>query len=218
MDNQSDFVFLMERVAQKHNPLQEGEYIVLQTRSKNLRLHPLHRGFDWRKAKSFCEFENMASDFNHYSERVVHQGKLHHINCDGVATKLSFEQDWKIGEDYYNARFAQDADCEIKVCDCSYPVFWSFRSVIARNGETRLDWLPITCLVEDFGREINYCPNCNISLEPEEVEEEEDCEEVPALCQGCSYYNTDSPIPCAVHPSGIDEEVEFCPDYWSQQI
>jgi hypothetical protein len=220
MDTQSDFVFLMERVAQKFNPLQEGEYIVLQTRTKNLRLYPLHRGFDWREAKSFCDFENMASDFNHYSERVVYQGKLHHVNDEGGATKVSFEQDWKILEEYFIARFTPDADCEIEVCDCSYPVFYSYRSVVARNGETNQVWLPITCLENDFGREITYCPNCTISLGPEEIEEEEDSwfdwEEVPTVCIGCSYYNINSPIPCTVHPLGIDAEVEVCPDYWQQ--
>jgi hypothetical protein len=216
MDTQADFIFLQERVAEKFNRLQDGEYLVIQTRSKNLRLHPLHRGFDYKKAKSFCEFENLASDYNHYSERVVHQGKLHHIDCDGLPTKLSLEQDWKIGEHYYNARFAEDADCEIEVCNCSYPVFWSFRSVLARNGATSQTWLPITCLVDDFGREINRCPNCNISLEPEEVEDDDCCEEVPDTCVGCRYYNSDDLLTCAIHPLGVDETVEVCPDYSPQ--
>lgn len=221
MDTEADFIFLNERVAEKFNPFQEGEYLVIQVSSGNLRLYALHRGFDYRVARSFCEFENLSSDYSTYSIRVVQQGKLHYVNGNGLPTQQSKEQDWKILEHYYNARSASDADCEIKVCNCSYPVFWSDRTIIARDGETRQVWLPTTCLIEDFGREINYCPNCNMTLveEIEEVEtepEEGDCQEVPDTCVGCSYYNSDSLITCAIHPSGIDEGVEVCPDYWSQ--
>ncbi len=216
MDTQADFIFLIERVADKFNPLQNGEYLVIQICAQSLRLHPLHRGFDYLAARSFCEFENLSSD---YSIRIVQQGKLHHVNASGLPTQQSKEQDWKIHEHYYNARFSPETDCDIEVCNCSYPVFWSDRSVIARDGETRQAWLPVTCLVEDFGREVNYCPNCNSTLveevEPEEVEDE-DCEEVPTACVGCRYYNSDSLLACAIHPLGVDETVEICPDY-SQQ-
>ncbi len=102
MDTQEDFVFLNDRVADKFNPYQEGEYLVIQTRN-GWRLHPLHRGFDYRTAKSFCDTENMGSDYSHYSVRIIHQGKLHRVDWDGAATEPSREQDWKIEEEYYNA-------------------------------------------------------------------------------------------------------------------
>jgi hypothetical protein len=211
MDSKEDFTFLLEHKAEKFNPFQEGEYLVIQTRSKNLRLHALHRGFDYRKARSFCEMENMASDYNHYTERVVYQGKLHHVDDDGQATKLSSEQNWLIHEQFYNARFVENLDCQIEVCACSYPVFWSWEGVDS-NAEPRV-WSATTCLVDDFGRKVTHCPNCHISLEPEEVEEEDDCEEVPAPCVSCGFYNSDSLVACAIHPLGLDEQVEVCADY-----
>lgn len=111
MDTKEDFVFLLECVAEKFNLYQEGEYLVIQARN-GWRLHPLHRGFDYRTAKRFCEFENLGSDYNHFSVRIIHQGKLHRVDSDSSPTELSHVQDWKIAEDYYNARYIERLDCE----------------------------------------------------------------------------------------------------------
>lgn len=220
MDSEADFVFLNERVAEKFNPLQEWEYIVIQTRSSNLRLTPLHRGFDYQKAKSFCEMENMGSDYHHYTVRVVHQGILYHVGDNGLATRVSKEQNWEIKQSYYDARFTEDQDCEIEVCSCTYPVFWSWRQVPGAGGQMVRDWRPVTCLAEDYEREVNHCPNCNqplLSLLEEDIdppgEDEDDWwdwEEVPETCKGCKYYNLNSEISCAIHPSGVEEN---CKDY-----
>ncbi|OKH31741.1 hypothetical protein NIES2101_41305 [Calothrix sp. HK-06] len=215
MDTQEDFVFLNDRVAEKFNPYQEGEYLVVQTRS-GWRLHPLHRGFDYRAANKFCEMENLGSDYSHYSVRVVHQGKLHCVDWEGAATKPSKEQDWKIHEEYYNARYKDNLDCEIETCDCSYPVFWNYGTRIL-NGEASEVWRPITCLVEDHGREIDNCPNCNTRLgnSPEDEEDEEYWDDMPPVCEGCRYYySADNSIVCAVHPQGPDDDY-ICSD-WEQ--
>lgn len=211
MDTKEDFVFLLEHVAERFNPYQEGEYLVIQTRS-GWRLYPLHRGFDYARAKSKCDMENMGSDYNHYSVRIIHQGKLHHVDWDGVATEPSKEQDWKIHEEYYNARYVEDLDCEIEVCKCSYPVFWNWKSCVNSDGEATTDWHPITCLVNDHGREIENCPNCRTRLiEEEEDYEEEEYSSLPDTCIGCKYYSDNYIMACAVHPYGPDKDI--CPDW-----
>ncbi|BAZ18792.1 hypothetical protein NIES4071_106770 (plasmid) [Calothrix sp. NIES-4071] len=214
MDTKEDFVFLLEHAVERFNPYQEGEYLVVQTRS-GWRLHPLHRGFDYRTAKSFCELENMGSDYNHYSVRIIQQGKLHYVDCDGAATKLSKEQDWKIHEDYYNARYVENSECDIEVCSCSYPVFWSYKTCFNSDKEAVEVWHPVTCLVNDNDREIENCPNCGARLIEEDEEdeswEEEYWEEAPEPCKGCKYYGSDSPLLCAVHPYGPVNDI--CPDY-----
>lgn len=216
MDTKADFLFLLEHVADKFNPFQDGEYLVIQVRSKNLRLRPLHRGFDYQEARSFCDFENLANDYSTYGLRIMHNGKLHHVDGDGLATTQSKEQQWLIHEDYYNARFVDNLDCEIEVCDCSYPVFWSFSSgnPIFESNQV---WQPITCLIDDSGREIDSCPNCGTALieEMEEETEEEDGEQVPSACVGCQYYNSGGLLTCTIHPLGA--EGEDCPDY-SQHV
>jgi hypothetical protein len=213
MDTKEDFSFLLEHVAEKFNPYQEGEYLIIQTRS-GWRLHPLHRGFDYRAAKSFCDMENMGSDYSHYSVRIIHQGKLHRVDWDGAPTEPSKEQDWKIAEDYYNARYIERLDCEIEVCKCSYPVFWNYKSYTNSYGEGATKWRPITCLVEDHGREIDSCPNCGARLIEEDEDEsweEEFWEEAPSPCKGCSYYSGESSLLCTVHPYGLVDDI--CPDY-----
>ncbi|BAZ18964.1 hypothetical protein NIES4071_108490 (plasmid) [Calothrix sp. NIES-4071] len=221
MDTSYDFAFLVRRVADKFNPYQEGEYIVIQTRSKSIRRIALHRGFDYRAAKQFCELENLGSDYNHYSVRIINQGKLHHVNYDGAVGKLSKEQDWKIAEEYYNARYVEDLDCEIEICDCSYPIFWNHKSITTLTGESVTDWLPVTCLIDDNGRDISCCPNCGAEFfeDDDYVEEEFDEEEnmyidTPEYCLGCSYFHGKRFV-CAVHPEGIEESI--CKD-WEKKL
>lgn len=170
----------------------------------------------------------MGSDYSHHTVRVIHEGKLYRVDSSGNPTEISKEQNWQVHPDYYNARYVQQQDCEIEsCCECSYPVFWSWRNVHGAGGTTVRDWRAVTCLVEDSGREVFKCPNCRFPLLVEEEswtegcnEEEEtdddwfDWEEIPDTCKGCAYYNTNSRISCAVHPSGA--ESEMCPD-WSPE-
>jgi hypothetical protein len=157
--------------------------------------------------------ESLGSDYNHYSVRIIHQGKLHCVDSDGAATEPSKEQDWKINEDYYNARYVDDLDCEIEMCDCSYPIFWSHKSFTDLNGEAVTDWCSITCLIDDHGRDINCCPNCGAEFFEQEDGEEEDekYSSAPDTCIGCKYYSDNYVMACAVHPYGPDDDI--CPDY-----
>lgn len=221
MDTQEDFLFLEQCIAEKYNPLTEGEYIVIQTRTGSWRLHPLHRGFSYWQADRFAELENLGSDYCHYSVRILHNGKLHKVDTNGYPTEVAKEQDWQVHQQYYDARYVENQDCDIHTCLCSYPVFWHWRDVPGAYGQTVRDWRSVTCIVEDYGREINHCPNCNqplLSLLEEDIdppgEDEDDWwdwEETPETCQGCQYYNTNSQVACAVHPFGTEDE--YCPDY-----
>lgn len=208
MDTKQDFEFLNEYVAERYNLYSEGEYIVIQTWYKSIRLRPLHRGFDFACANSFCEFENLGSDYNHYSLRINHQGKLHHVSGNGAPTIKSREQDWKVAANYLQAHYDRNSDGEIKVCGCSYPFFWQFKTYINKHGEGAVIAYPVTCLMDDHSREIDNCPNCNARL----IEEEEDSwDEAPETCKGCKYYSDNYFMPCAVHPYGLDEDI--CSDW-----
>jgi hypothetical protein len=211
MDTKEDFEFLHAYVAEKFNPYDEGEYIVIQTWSKSIRLRALHRGFDYRAAKSFCELENLGSDYNHYSLRIVYQGKLHHVDFDGAPTIKSREQDWKVAADYLQVHYDRNLDGEIEVCNCSYPVFWALKTYINQHGEGADKLIPVTCLIEDHGRDIDCCPNCSARLIEEEDDSEDIWEEAPDTCKGCKYYSDNYFVPCAVRPYGPDDAI--CPDY-----
>ncbi len=226
MDTQADFAFLTEAVAEKFNPLLEGEYLVIQLHSGNLQLKPLHRGFDYFAARTFSELENLGSDCITYVVRLMQQGKLHHVDGAGRATQQSREQNWIIHCNYNNSSLEQNSDlaCELEACRCSYPICWSLKNIGFRDIHIQY-WSATTCLVEDYGAEIETCPNCGTSLidetEPEEEAEPEpncdDCEdweEVPTVCVGCRYYNGDGYLVCTIHPTGVEEET--CPDHWQQ--
>lgn len=225
MDNQEDFLFLQEHITERFNPLAEGEYIVIQTRTGSWRLHPLLRTFSYWQAENRCNMENMGADYSHYSVRIVQDGKLHRVDMNGYASQLSKEQDWQIQQEYWNARYIDKDDCEIETCPCSYPVFWSWRQVSGAGNQMVRDWRPVTCLVQDHEREVRHCPNCNAPLlslldediDPPDTEDEADWwdwEEVPEMCKGCQYYNDNHYISCTIHPNGAEEEV--CPDYCPQ--
>jgi hypothetical protein len=214
MDNPDDFVFLLEEVANRFNPYLQDEYLVIQTRSGNLSLHALHRGFDYQVARDFAEMENLGSDYNHYSVRVMHNGKLHCVDSSGNPTTLSREQDWKIHSDYPTAFLTDERECGIEVCECSYPTFWGWGNTINSQGEAVEVWRAVTCLEGDNGREIDTCPNCGISLTSEdelEADDGWDWEQIPEVCTGCKYYAYLDEIVCALHPFGA--EGDFCPDY-----
>ena len=121
MDTKEDFKFLIGSIAEQYNPYQEGEYLVMQSCSGNLRLTPIYRSFDYRAAEKFREIENLGSDYQYYVTRVVHEGKLYYVDKNGAAISPSYEQDWKIHEEYYNARFVEELDCEnfsMRTGDC----------------------------------------------------------------------------------------------------
>lgn len=221
MDNQEDFLLLEEHIAERFNPLQEGEYIVLQTRTGSWRLHPLLRTFSYWQAENRCSMENMGADYSHYSVRIVQDGKLHRVDMNGYANQLSKEQDWQIQQEYWNARYVEKADCEIETCRCSYPVFWSWRQVLGAGSQMVRDWRALTCLVQDHGRMVSKCPNCEAPLlvdEDNDPQNEEDCwfgwDHAAEMCGDCKYFNF-SFAGCAVHPFGV--EGETCPDYSREQ-
>jgi hypothetical protein len=214
MDSPDDFVFLLEEVANRFNPLYEGEYLVIQVRSGNRRLYALHRGFNYQIAKDFAEMENLGSDYNHYTIRIIHNGKLHHVDASGHPTTESREQDWKIDSTYSHYPYlTEDRDCGIEVCECSYPVFWSWRSTNDSQGQPEEIWQAVTCLSQDHGRVVTLCPNCQRPLvEVEDYEEDWNFYfPIPETCVGCKYYAHTYEIVCALHPKGI--EGNFCPDY-----
>lgn len=221
MDNNEEFLFLNPKIAERVNPLQEGEYIVIQTRLGHWRLCPLIRSFSYWEAKSFCDGENMGADYSHYSIRIVHEEKLHRVDINGYPAQISKEQDWQVHPDYYNARYVNNEDCEVETCSCSYPIFWSWQSVPGAGNQMVQDWRAVTCLVEDSGRMVKHCPNCQAPLlinEDADPQNEEDGwfgwgDEIPEVCQGCQYYSTEF-AGCAIHPTGV--EGETCQDYSHQ--
>lgn len=179
MDTNSLSSIIQEYEAQYANPIQEAEYVVLQVPSTNLHIKILHRGFNYHAARDFCQTHNFGSKHKQYSLRVMLGGKLHHVDCNGTATKQSKEQVWKISLDHYQMHhcgsfheYLGDHAVGIEVCSCSYPVFWIYERKSGENGEVITFSAPYTCLVEDNGRDIDYCPNCNTPLF-EEAEAEE---------------------------------------------
>lgn len=222
MDTNDEFIFLNPVIAERFNPLAEGEYIVIQTRTGSWRLHLLLRTFSYWQAENRCSMENMGADYSHYSIRIVHGGKLHRVDINGYPAQISKEQDWQLHPDYYNARYVNNEDCEIETCPCSYPVFWSWQNVAGAGGQIVRDWRALTCLVEDSARMVKHCPNCASPLlidEDNDPENEEDGwfgwgDEIPEVCEGCQYYSVEF-AGCAIHPSGV--EGDFCADYSQEQ-
>ncbi len=92
-------------------------------------------------------------------------------------------------------------------------MFWNWKSYVNSYGEAATDRCPITCLVDDHGREIENCPNCNARLICGEIDEDEEeyWDEAPDTCIGCKYYTRNYFVACAVHPYGLDEDI--CSDW-----
>ncbi|NJN13184.1 MAG: hypothetical protein HC815_36800 [Richelia sp. RM1_1_1] len=226
MDTPFDFNFLNQSVAEQHNPYQEGEYLVIKTYPREKHLCCVHRSFDYSIARNKTDLENLAHDYSSFGLRVLHQGKLYHVINSGKPGKISRQQDWKIDHSYLKAHYDQNTDSEIIVCDCSYPYFSDVVSYSSlRDSEALLqadrpspESQPVTCLVDDEGREIDNCPNCGGRLIID-YEDEEDWEEdyIPTACEGCSNYHgqfyNGNLLVCAIHPHGSDSE--SCPDFIS---
>ncbi|BAZ18795.1 hypothetical protein NIES4071_106800 (plasmid) [Calothrix sp. NIES-4071] len=90
-------------------------------------------------------------------------------------------------------------------------MFWNYGTRINSDGEADQRWRPITCLVDDHGRDIDSCPNCGTALIEQDDEEEEEEDWAPEPCKGCKYYSSNYLVACAVHPYGPDDDI--CPDY-----
>ncbi|MEA5595673.1 hypothetical protein [Rivularia sp. UHCC 0363] len=218
MDTPEDFQFLTASVVQQHNPYQEGEYLVIKTYPREKRLCCVHRSFDYSIARNKRDLENLAHDYSSFGLRVFHQGKLYQVINSGEPGIISKQQDWKIHPDYEDAHYDQNAEGEIIVCDCSYPYFSALVSYSSLCNEPIAESQPLTCLVDDEGREIDNCPNCGGRLIID-YEDEEDWEEdyIPTACEGCSnyhgqFYNRNLLV-CAIHPHGFDSK--SCPDFTS---
>jgi hypothetical protein len=224
MDTPQDFAFLNENVALSYNPYQEAEYLIIQTYPLSKELRVIKRTFDYAQAKSWCDLENLAHDYSSFGLRIYHSSKLWTITSVGRPGCISEEQDWKIQSSYLEARYNRDADgevvayndgeviCgEIVVCWCSYPYFSALVASTNRNNEPDEYWQPITCLIEDNGRDIDACPNCGCSL----IEEDDDDLDIPLACQGCGNYHGEvygeNLLVCAMHPYGWEDGA--CPDY-----
>lgn len=106
MDTPNDFVFLNECVANRFNPFDEGEYLVIQTSPQQMKLNVEHRTNDYKKAISHCDLENMGHDYTSFAVRIFYQGKLWRVNDDGEPTKVSAQQNWSINENYLTLHYS----------------------------------------------------------------------------------------------------------------
>lgn len=198
--------------------LLNGQYVVIQTHPLGRRIRYIYNTFNLTKARQRKELENLAHDYTCFGIRMYFCGKLYEIKLDGTRGILSLEQDWRIKQRYWDVHCIRSNDAAVIVCECSYPYFTG----MVMNSNSGLEpWSqPVTCLVEDHGREINQCPNCGRDLFCEDDEEEEDDEYnyyIPTACIGCNNYHGrfywGKQLICAIHPKGYDGE--SCPDYIS---
>lgn len=215
MDLAQDHKFLNESIANKFNPMNEGEFFVIQTLPATAKLYILHRGFDLKEATGEYELENFAHDYTSFGLRIFYEGKLWRVGHDGKPTYVSKQQQWIIHEDYLITDDCKYIDSEIKTHDCSYPYFSCTRSILSKCNGVMYCWETLTCLEEDHGRQILWCPNCSKSLDNEDEDLEEDEEDIPITCVGCKNYHGkfyDSiQLVCAINPFGCNDLQ--CEDY-----
>jgi hypothetical protein len=218
MDTATDFYFLNEEVAFRINPFSEGEYLVIQTHPRTQGLKVSKRSFNYDDAKRYCEFEKLSHDYATFELRIFHDGNLWTVNALGNRGRISLQQDWKIAPEYVAAIHNNDNNGEIIVCFCSYPYFYEMTCQISGNGEVVECCRCVTCLVDDRKREIDFCPNCEISLTDELDDSADDFYEQitqPAVCIGCTNYHREKyggdELICAIHPYGWDGV--SCPDF-----
>ena len=173
MDSDQEFLFLNERIAARFNPFYDGEYLVLQTYPSEKELRINKRFLDYQSAKDYCNLENFAHDYTSFGVRIFHESRLWDVDYAGNQSRVSKQQDWKIAEIYLDAHYDRNTDEEIIVCSCSYPYFSSLKNRMDECGDIEY-WQPVTCLVDDHGRDIECCPNCNSRLIEEEEEDFDD--------------------------------------------
>jgi hypothetical protein len=199
MDTPTDFLFLEESVAKKHNPkFGDREYLVIQTYPLGKTTRVVYRNYNYSEAEQFCNLENLSHDYSSFTTRIYYDGKLWIPgNISGITYKISEQQFWEIHPDYKST----DIDGEIEICDCSYLYFLGRTSIL-------------TCLKNDNGRSINVCPNCRTTLQEDEEEDDYD-DFTPLACRGCSNYHgefyQDVQLVCAIHTYGWDDD--NCPDF-----
>ncbi|MBD2302861.1 hypothetical protein [Nostoc sp. FACHB-190] len=155
MDTAADLLFLNEEVALRINPFSEGEYLVIQTHPQEKNLKVSKRSFDYEEAKKYCELENLGHDYATFELRIIRDNKLWTVNNLGYPRTISQQQDWKVSLEYLEAIHDNDNHGEIIVCFCSYPYFHGVTAQTSSNC--------VTCLVDDHGREIHSCPNCQVA-------------------------------------------------------
>jgi hypothetical protein len=215
MDTSTDFIFLREDVADRYNPYYQGEYLVIQTLPREMKLRVEYRTYDYSKAVSKCELENLANDYSSFAVRVFHEGKLWRLNVNGHPTKPSEQQSWHIHPDYLAVHRDRNSDGEIVVHECSYPYFSALVARRNKYGEFVDATQPLTCLQDDAGREINACPNCGYLLVEEDEDDDDEGCDTPIACIGCSNYDGefygDNQLICAIHPYGYSDKT--CPDF-----
>lgn len=222
MDTATDFLFLNEESVLKINPYQDGEYLVIQNAccKKGLLVH--HRTFNYQQAIVSRHLENLAYDYATFALRIFHEQKLWIVDDLGQPCKISGQQDWKVAQEYLEADRDENMPGEIVACFCSYIYFWSLATCTNNNGEVVEYWQPITCLIEDRGREIDSCPNCQSALidnddngsysEPDNFYKQIT---QPTVCIGCANYHgqdyAGNVLICAIHPYAWDGA--SCPDF-----
>jgi hypothetical protein len=190
MDTERDFLFVDERIATSFNPFSEGEYLVIQTYPRDKELRVDKRSFNYKSAETHCNLQNLAHDYTSFGVRIFHELKLWHVDFWGNPSEISKKQDWLITQAYLKAHYDRKTEEEIIVCSCSYPYFSSLKNRMGECGDIEY-WRPVTCLVDDHGRDIECCPNCNSRLiEEDDLDEDFDDEEfTPVYCVGCSNYH-----------------------------
>lgn len=194
-----------------------GQYVVIQTHPLGRRINYICNTFSLTKARQRKELENLAHDYACFAVKMYFCGKLYEIEPDGARGILSLEQEWHIEPSYWDVHCIRTNDAAVLLCECSYPYF---TGMVMNSNSGFEPWSqPVTCLVEDHGREINQCPNCGRVLFGEDDEEEEDDgnDYIPEICVGCKNYHGrfywGKQLICAIHPIGYNGE--SCPDYIS---
>lgn len=208
MDTQEDFRFLNDDLAIKCNPkYTEGEYLIIETYPHSkFGVNVIYRTYNYSDAWDKCSLENMANDYANFAVKIFHDGKLWNTGgIIGLRYNISEQQLWKI-----HPHYRKDADGEIKFCKCSYPYF------VGRDGI-------LTCLEDDNGVNITFCPNCNYALveeddnydDEDDYDEDDNYDDIPSACLGCGNYDGEfygeNQLICAIHPYGCNSD--SCPDF-----
>lgn len=191
------------------------EYAVMQSYPLTNPLIFVITTHNYDKAHSTMQLENMSSDYKCFVLRIIDDGKLYKVAKGGEKGNIDLVQNWQIAEMYSEMSERDTNDAAILRCECSYPYYTSI-AVESSTGRRWAEAMPVTCLVEDNGREITHCPNCGREL----FEEEENYPEVrtfetPEVCMDCQNYYGKSfngtHLICAIYPHGWNGDE--CPDY-----
>lgn len=192
------------------------EYVVLQSYPLAYPLNFVIRTYNYQQAHSTMKLENLSKDRKGFVMRIIENGKLYKVAAREEKGNFALEQNWQIAGEYLTMSRRDTNDSAIIRCECSYPYFSSVVSESHIRGlhpETK----PVTCLKDDFGREITRCPNCGRELFEEEGENYPEVRtfETPNVCIDCQNYYGKSfngtHLICAIYPHGWNGDE--CPDY-----